>query len=213
MALSLLIFDCDGIILESVEVKDMAMKRVGDDFGPELSDRLVMYHKMHGGVSRFKKFAWLYKEYLGKEITREEEEALNEKFVRYALEAIMVCPLVPGVEDVLKCWKGRLPMYVASGAPQEELDFLLQKRGIAHYFDGIYGSPPGKAELLRTILQKTGASPSETVMIGDSSTDQYAAEATHTLFYGRGEYFRHSGYPWHDDLTGLNDYLETVAAS
>ena len=210
MALSLIIFDCDGIILESVEVKNMAMKRVGDDFGPALSDRLVMYHKMHGGVSRFKKFAWLYEEHLGRSITPEEERELNEKFVRYAFEAIVDCPLVPGIQEVLDCWKGRLPLYVASGAPQEELDFLLQKRGIAGYFDGIYGSPPGKADLLCMILQRTSIASSDAVMIGDSSTDLHAAEATGTLFYGRGEYFRSSGYPWHADLTKLNDYLESL---
>ena len=49
-------------------------------------------------------------------------------------------------------------------------------------------------------------------MIGDSSTDQYAAEAVGTLFYGRGDYFKNSGYPWYQDLTRLNEYLERLAA-
>lgn len=210
MPLSLLVFDCDGVILESVDVKTRAFKRIGDDFGPEISDRLVMYHTMHGGVSRYKKFAWLYEEALGREIKPEEETALNDRFVRYALEEIMVCPLVEGTQAVLDRWKGKVPMYVASGAPQEELDFLLEKRKLSGYFDGIYGYPPGKTELLKNILQKTGCSPAETVMIGDASTDMRAAESARTLFYGRGEFFRDTGYPWHKDLTQLNAYLETL---
>lgn len=210
MALALLVFDCDGVILESVDVKTQAFRRIGEAFSQEIADRLVMHHSMHGGVSRYKKFAWLYEECLGRGITPEEEAELNERFVRYALEEIMLCPLVPGILDVLERWNGRVPMYVASGAPQEELEFVLQKRNLAGYFDGICGYPPGKTELLQGILQKTGAAPSDTVMVGDAATDMYAAEAAHTLFYGRGEFFRTGSWPWHSDLTKLNAYLESL---
>jgi HAD superfamily hydrolase (TIGR01549 family) len=210
MAFSLLVFDCDGVILESVDVKTKAFKRIGDDFGPELSDRLVMYHQMHGGVSRFKKFAWLYQEALGRPTTPEEDEALNKRFTRYALDEVMRCPLVPGAQKVLDRWKGVVPMYVASGAPRDELEFILRERGLDGYFDGIRGYPPGKSALLQSIVQRAGTDPSQTVMVGDASTDMLAAEAVGTLFYGRGKFFAGSGYPWHDDLTRLNEYLESL---
>jgi HAD superfamily hydrolase (TIGR01549 family) len=165
---------------------------------------------MHGGVSRYKKFAWLYEQAKGRPTTPEEDAALNERFVRYAFEEVMHCSLVPGVLDVLNRWKGRVPLYVASGAPQEELEFLLRKRQLADYFDGIRGYPPGKSALLRGILQETGRDPAECVMVGDASTDMRAAEDNGTLFYGRGEFFRGGAYPWHTDLTKLNDYLDTL---
>ena len=210
MSLELIIFDCDGVILESVDAKTRAFGRVGAEFGQEAADRLVLYHTMHGGVSRSEKFAWLFREFMGREITEVENIALCDRFASYCLEEVCRSELVPGIMDVLTAWKGRVPMYVASGTPHEELSQVLERSGLASFFDGMYGFPPGKADLLRLILEKSGASPSSTVMIGDSATDQHAAEAVNALFYGRGEYFRHSGYPWHDDLTRLSAYLEEL---
>lgn len=210
MALELIVFDCDGVILESVDAKTRAFGRVGQEFGQEAADRLVMFHTMHGGISRSEKFAWLFREVLGRDITPEENAVLCGRFASYCLDEVCRSVLVPGVRQVLEDWKGRVPMYVASGTPHEELGEVLTRTGLAGYFDGLYGFPPGKTDLLETIVSKTGASPSATVMVGDSITDQRAAEAVHTLFYGRGEFFRHSGYPWHEDLTQLSAYLETV---
>ena len=210
MALSLIVFDCDGVLLESVDVKTRAFARIGGEYGAEARDRLVAHHVMHGGVSRYRKFEWLYREVLGRSISEEELEALNEKFVRYAYDEVMRCPMVPGAQETLDRWHGRVPMCVASGAPHVELNQVLEARGLSRYFVGIKGSPPGKADLLRNIVVETGARPSDSIMVGDAGTDQYAAETVRTRFYGRGEYFKHSGYPWHDDLTRLNDYLEEL---
>lgn len=210
MALSLIVFDCDGVLLESVDAKTRAFARIGEEYGDEARDRLVAHHVMHGGVSRYRKFEWLYREVLGRSISEAELEALNEKFVRYAYDEVMRCPMVPGAQAVLDRWHGRVPMYVASGAPHAELNQVLEVRKLSRYFGGIKGSPPGKADLLRNIVVETGARPSDSIMVGDAGTDQYAAETVRTRFYGRGEYFKHSGHPWHDDLTRLNDYLEEL---
>ena len=209
MALSLIMFDCDGVILESLNAKTQAFVRIASEFG-EAGAELVRYHMSHGGTSRLKKFEWFYKEVLGRDITPEESAGLNDKFVEYALAEVRRSPLVPGVQEVLDAWTGRVPMYVASGAPHEELLFILQERKLDHYFQGIYGSPPAKTEILRIILRETNIPPADALMIGDADTDRYAAEAVRTRFYGRGEYFKHSGHPWHHDLTRLNAYLEEL---
>ena len=210
MALSCLIFDCDGVILESVPVKTRAFVRVAEPFGAEAVDRLVMYHKMHGGVSRYTKFEWLYREVLRREITREELADLDRRFADIAFEEVCRCDMVPGVVSVLARWHGRVPMYVCSGAPHEELKLIMERRGLHQYFAGIYGSPPAKAALLRDIILLAGVDPATAVMVGDSVTDLDAAEAVGTLFYGRGEELRGGNFPWGADLTGLNQWLESL---
>ena len=41
MALSLIVFDCDGVILESVDAKTKAFAQVAEPLGAEARDRLV----------------------------------------------------------------------------------------------------------------------------------------------------------------------------
>lgn len=210
MALKLLIFDCDGVILESVDAKTRAYGRVAAEYGQEAQDKLVAYHILHGGVSRVEKFHWFFEEVLQRAPLEGENRKLLDLFEEYCLDEVTHAQLVPGILDVLKHWHGKVPMFVASGTPHLELKNVIKAQGLSEYFTNIYGTPPGKTDLLRGILAETGIHPSDAVMVGDSSTDQYAAEAVKCLFYGRGEYFRHSGYPWHKDLTVLNGYLEEL---
>ena len=121
--------------------------------------------------------------------------------------------LVPGIMGVLEAWRGRVPMYVASAAPERELREFLAKRGLAVYFDGIFGAPTRKLDILRSILDTTGAAPYDCLMVGDSGSDQYAAEAAGMSFYGRGEYFKYTEWPWGHDLLSLNEYLEGMHGS
>ena len=44
MALSLIVFDCDGVILESVDAKTKAFGQVAEPLGAEARDRLLLYH-------------------------------------------------------------------------------------------------------------------------------------------------------------------------
>lgn len=210
MALECLVFDCDGVILESVPVKTRAFGRMAEPYGDEARDRLLMYHKVHGGVSRYKKFEWFFSEVLGKEITPDELKAWGEKYAQLAFEEVCRCELVPGIQEVLDTWKGRLPMYVCSGAPHEELNVILKGRGLDSYFAGIWGSPPNKAILLQNIVRDNHFDPEKTLMVGDAPTDMHAAEQVGTLFYGRGEEVRGCFGGWGEDLTGLNAWIADI---
>lgn len=207
MTLSCIVFDCDGVILESVPIKTRAFGRIGEMFGDEAGDRLLMYHKTHGGVSRFKKFEWLFREVLGREITPEESADLGRRYEQIAFEELCRCGLVPGIQETLDRWRGKVPLYVCSGAPHEELNVILKGRRLAHYFVEILGSPPAKTELLRGIVQRAAVDPAAVVMVGDSVTDLYAAQAVGTLFYGRGQELKGGSFPWGEDLTDLNAWL------
>ena len=211
MTLALIALDCDGVILETVDAKDKAFVRMAEPFGPEAMDRIRVYHRLHGGVSRYEKIRWLYRDYLGREGSPEEVEGMARNFAAYCLESVLNAPLVPGIRDVLEFWHGRVPLYVCSGTPQRELSDILEKRDLARYFTGIRGTPPAKAELLRRIVTEAKADPADAVMVGDASTDREAAESVGTLFYGRGKDFAGSGHPWGEDLTGLNAWLKNAA--
>ena len=51
-----LIFDCDGIILNSNKIKTEAFKEVVSHYGDNAAEELVKFHVMNGGISRYEKF-------------------------------------------------------------------------------------------------------------------------------------------------------------
>ena len=124
-----------------------------------------------------------------------------------ALDEVRHCALIPGAQATLDAWHGLMPLYVCSGAPDEELKLILRERGLAGYFTAIYGSPPGKAQRLRQIVAESGFEPQEALMIGDARTDLDAAESVGTQFYGVGSELRGGTFPWSEDLTPLNAWI------
>ncbi len=208
MPITCLVFDCDGIIFESVDIKSKAFAALAAPYGQEAQERFALYNALNGGVSRVIKFQWFFNEILDKEISPEELKQWSNRFVELCVQEIKNCPLVPGIEDTLNKWYNKLPMYVCSGAPQDELEFLLQQRNLAHYFVSIHGYPPRKDILLRNIAISSKCINDEILMIGDSSTDMYAAEEVGTQFYGRGVEFKSDGCPWDYDLRNLNAWIE-----
>ncbi len=207
MFFSAIVFDFDGVIVESTEIKSEAFYEVALFWGKEAAERMAEYHAQHFGVSRYVKFAWFFDNVLGRPITTQESADLSYKFSEICLEKIKQAPYVPGFTDVLSMSYGRCPLYVASATPQEELENILAWRDIDGFFKAIYGSPPGKTELLERAVEAINFPPANILMVGDSKTDMQAALTVGTAFYGRGVQFEKSGFPWGKDLTELVNYL------
>ncbi|MFH7588150.1 HAD family hydrolase, partial [Oceanimonas smirnovii] len=53
-----LVFDCDGVVLNSNKVKTEAFYKAALPYGEAAAQAMVDYHVAHGGVSRYKKFAY-----------------------------------------------------------------------------------------------------------------------------------------------------------
>lgn len=208
MSINCLVFDCDGVLLDSVPVKTRAFARLAEPYGAQARDRFVMYHTTHGGVSRTLKFAWFFREILDREITPEESDRWGELFARYALDEVRKCEMIPGAHETLEKWRTILPMFVCSGAPQEELRVVLEERDLSGFFKGIYGYPPTKEKILANIVKETLLPADEVLMIGDATTDRDAAEYAETRFYGIGDLLKGGNFPWSEDLRPFNSWLE-----
>ena len=51
-----IIFDCDGVILNSNNLKTQAFYDIALEWGSDIADEFVLYHRRHGGLSRYVKF-------------------------------------------------------------------------------------------------------------------------------------------------------------
>ena len=56
-----LIFDCDGVLLNSNKIKTEAFYEVTKPYGDEAAQTLKNYHILNGGVSRYQKFDFFLK--------------------------------------------------------------------------------------------------------------------------------------------------------
>lgn len=205
------VFDCDGVLIESVQIKTEAFVELFSDC-PQHRDAIVDHHQQHLGVSRFEKFAWIYRKLLGREIEPQESEALGRRFSELVFEAARVCPAVPGAEAALERFAGEgIPLYVASGVPQGELAALLEARGWGGHFREIHGSPTTKPEILLHVMQQLSAGAEDVIFIGDGWSDHEAARETGVAFVLRhteAQALRFAAYsgPRIADLRPLNEY-------
>lgn len=174
------VFDFDGVVLESADIKTNAFRRLFDGH-----PAAVAYHLEHQGVSRYEKFRHITTEILGETYTDEDERRLGARFSELVLDEVLACPFVPGAQALLERRASELPLFVASGTPEGELRMIASARGVADWFTGIYGTPPTKGEIIGRVLDETALAPDDVVMIGDARTDLEGAQTAGVPFIGR----------------------------
>ncbi len=209
-AWDLLVFDFDGVLVDSVDVKTQAFAALYREYGPAVVDRVVAWHLAHGGVSRYEKFRHFHREFLGRPLGEEEASQLADRFSDLVEEAVIAAPWLPGAREFLEGHGGRFPLGVASGTPEEELLRIMDRRGMRAYFSRVGGAPRQKGEIISSFLAAFSADPSRTLMIGDAGTDLEGARQAGVRFLGIAPLDANpfpAGVPVLPDLSGLAGLL------
>jgi phosphoglycolate phosphatase-like HAD superfamily hydrolase len=184
MTLRAIVFDFDGTIVESVQTKTDAFRRLFARYPAEL-DRIVSLHLAHGGLSRYEKFKMIYRDILGRQPEAGEFEDLGRQFEVLVAENVVACPFVSGAARFIDTFSTRLPLILVSGTPHEELMRILERRRIRSYFAEAHGSPPGKEVILADMLQRRGWQAGDVLFVGDAMSDYEAARGAGVRFVGR----------------------------
>lgn len=184
MLIKAIIFDFDGVIVESVDVKTNAFRELFKGY-PDKLDSILRYHLENGGVSRYDKFRYIYKNILEKELSGAEFNSLCASFNKLVFEDVVKAPFVKGVIEFLDYCLKKYPMYVISATPEEEARAIIRKKELAKYFIEIYGAPTSKPESIKAIIKDRRTEASKVLFIGDSRNDYQAACETGILFIAR----------------------------
>lgn len=190
-----LIFDFDGVIVESENIKTRAFMMLYRPHGTVVVEAAVAHHQANGGISRRKKIRFCHKTLLGIDLDEEALDALAGRFSALIEDEVVGCPWVPGAQAVLEAELGRRPMFVVSGTPQDELDRIIERRGLGRFFVEVHGSPPEKPPVIRDILARHRLAPDDVLFVGDSLADWRAAHETSVHFIGRHGNGRPSPFP------------------
>lgn len=185
MSYQAVFFDFDGVILDSVHVKTEAFAAMFRKYGPKVEQSVVDYHLANGGVSRFRKFEYYYTHLLKKPIDKKTLNHLGDEFNKLSLQGVLDAQFITGALETLKeLLQKRIPCFVASGTPDEEIKLIVEKRKLTPYFEEVHGSPTTKDEILLDIACRYNYRLHDCLFIGDAMTDFEAARMTGTDFLG-----------------------------
>lgn len=181
-----IIFDFDGVVVESGDIKTQAFANLYRDHGDAIMAAVTRYHCLNGGMSRYHKFRYFQQHLLKKPpLTRHEEQLLDRRFSELVVEAVIASEAVPGAAELIRKEAARIPLFVASGTPEAELNTIVERRGLAPFFTAVRGSPTPKQTLVADILATHALTPGRVLMIGDALVDYQSALLNNIAFLGR----------------------------
>jgi phosphoglycolate phosphatase-like HAD superfamily hydrolase len=208
------VFDCDGVILDSNDLKTSAFRTTLAGELPILVDEFIDYHQSHGGISRYVKFDHFFRVMKGTADHASETKRALQRYAEICRKGLLECALIPGVTETLLHMRSLgVDCYVVSGGDQEEVRAVLTERGLSQYFAGIYGSPRSKMEHLGDLAKAGLRMPA--IYFGDAESDCKAAHQYGLDFVyiaGRSEWrggeaaCMAAGHPVYQDFEQLMNY-------
>lgn len=212
--ISTIFFDFDGVIVESVDIKTEAFKKLFEYEGKDVVEKIAKYHLKNTGVSRYDKFKYIYKEILNRVLSDDEFNVLCNKFADLVKTAVVDAPYVKGAKEFLENYALKYACFVVSSTPQKEIEEIVQKRGIDHFFKAIYGAPTPKSDAVRFILDKDRIKPNNALYVGDAMSDYLAAKSNSINFIARindnESIFADIQCLKVQDLVGISAIIETI---
>ncbi len=209
------VFDFDGVLVDSNAIKRDAYFRVFARFGDTAALVAAGLEEQPDG-HRYQVIERVLRRVRAAELLPSAEppegwlEHLATAYNAVCEEGVAACPEVAGASEVLPRLLSRTPLYVNSATWEEPLRRVVRRRGWETLFRGVYGSPTTKVANLRRVLASECADPAETVFVGDGKRDLAAARETGCRFVGVRNAFNDfdpTGLVMIDDLTELESAL------
>jgi phosphoglycolate phosphatase-like HAD superfamily hydrolase len=140
------IFDFDGVILDSNNIKKNAIREsVNSILSLKKTNEFVDYFVSLNGVPREEKIA--------KFVPKKHYEYVLTKYESIIDIKLQSANLIPGVKDFIgRLSKLKQNMIILSGGAQTEVLQLLKDRGLSDKFSGVYGGPKNKEENLKGLI-------------------------------------------------------------
>jgi phosphoglycolate phosphatase-like HAD superfamily hydrolase len=183
--ISTIIFDFDGVIVDSVDIKAQAFCHVFRDQPEEIRQQIIDLHVNHSGMTRYEKFRIIYREFLNRLVTADDLQRLSAEFSQFCVDKIIKVSYVAGAFEFISQHHTDFDLYIASSTPETELRDIVNRRGLEPFFKGVFGTPRTKLDNCRAILRQNQLLPQHVAFIGDSISDLEVARQCGTHFIAR----------------------------
>ncbi len=178
------IFDFDGVLADSVEVKTRAFAKLFESYGENIVKKVVEHHRMNGGMTRYDKFRAYYKDFLGKPLSDKKMTQLANEFSNLVVDEVVAADEIAGASQFLKQMSQKIPCFVNSATPNNEIVEIVKRRGWDSYFKEVLGAPTSKKDNLADLLARYQLVAERCLFFGDATSDYKAAMACGVPFFG-----------------------------
>jgi phosphoglycolate phosphatase-like HAD superfamily hydrolase len=199
------IFDCDGVILNSNNIKTQAFYETALSYGHDLANELVKYHIENGGISRYQKFEFFLNNIVGCGVNKEKIDELLSFFSEKTKHALLQCEIAKGIFQLRKELDS--DWIVISGGDQDEINEVFSSRNIDGIFveSCIFGSPDSKEVIFdREIKLSRIRQPA--LFIGDSRYDHKVAKKYSVDFIFLSDWTDFSDWKEYTNLHSISAY-------
>ena len=183
----LFVFDFDGVIADSNNIKTEAFREIFEEFGSDVVNRILDHHKENASMTRYEKFRYYYENYLNLEISEDKVAQLGSKFSEIVLDKIINSPEIEGSWAFLEQLRALNKICaINSATPHDEINLIVKRRKLSKFFEKVYGSPSSKLDILKSLMDDYGLENDDLVFFGDDKSDKLAADRLNILFIGIG---------------------------
>ena len=183
-----LVFDFDGTLVDSNEIKWSGFEHVFSNYPRELPE-ISAYCRGNNHTIRGEKFRHVCERILRVEYTPEIERSLHERYASYTTDAVARAPEVPGALEFLRKVSDR-PTALLSSTPQAIILEILRRKGWTPYFKAIQGAPIVKRNWLQQYARTLGFASQDILFFGDTEEDESSALAAGCRFLRVGTHIK-----------------------
>jgi HAD superfamily hydrolase (TIGR01549 family) len=171
----LIIFDCDGVLMDVNLLKCEAFGKAVEGYPPEMVENFVNYCKNTFGISRYVKFKEFLSDFAKEPFQENRYKSFLINYATICKEIYCYAEITLGcISTLTELFNQNKYLYVASGSDEKELKEVFIERDLSKYFCAIYGSPKTKLECTTIILNSHPNK--KAVFIGDALSDMKTAE-------------------------------------
>ena len=154
--LDFVIFDCDGVILDSNKIKTEAFKEVLKKYPSQLVEKLIKFHRFNGGISRKIKFQYFFDNIM--KIKKNNKNIIKDallQFEKIIFRKLLKAKYIRGsLKFIYLLKKNNIKIFIVSGGLEQELHKIFKHRKKKGYFNEILGSPRTKENNVSQLIKK-----------------------------------------------------------
>ena len=175
-----IIFDCDGVILDSNKFKINAMHQALISISDNKFEinRAIKSFSKNFGLSRYhhiKEFKKIFSIDFDSNFLLGQYELILKKKYKH-------CKFTNGFKDFLKTIQNK-NLYIVSGSNQNELQDIFNYKNTTDFIE-ILGSPEKKSNNIRKIIDKYNINKNKVCYVGDSRSDIMSSIENKIVFVG-----------------------------